>query len=212
MSVPTFVVHFNTGIDADYYKGSKTGTPVGSAATVNGKLELTYGDIRYVDYSAADNADHQQVGCIRFRFIPNYSGSPVDNRFLFFIGKDNSDVNKIALYHDSGGALRLNIYDENGDIIKNPNMGSWSPVSGTKYEFEFNWSLTTGSSKLFIDGVQKGIEITDMGIRSSDISILRIGSNNDGSESSNCSVDELLVFDEVQHTSDYTPETGEFDK
>ena len=60
--------------------GVLTGTGVGSPTISGNKLDLTGDTIKHVDYDAENNADMQQVGAIKFKIIPNYSGAPSSNK------------------------------------------------------------------------------------------------------------------------------------
>ena len=98
--------------------------------------------------------------------------------------------------------------DQNGATIFQSSLGNWYPIAGNSYEFEINYDLTNGATRVFIDGVQKGNTLSNTGVRSSNIRLLRIGkatNKNDTTWSANFKIDNLLVFSSPQHTSDYTP-------
>ena len=186
--------------------GSITGTAHGGASVSGGKLDLAYDDVRYVEYDATGNADSTQTGAVRFKYTPNYSGSPSANRTMFIISKALSVGNNlIHLRHQSTGSIQLVMRDYADANLIVANLGSWSPNSGQEYEIELNWNLTSGATRLFIDGVQQGSTQTATGTRDSNIGLLLIGSNYSGSDSSNFYIDDFIYFSTVQHTSNYTP-------
>ncbi len=202
----TFHANYNADVNGNWGGGVLTGTPFGGAAVSGGKLDLAHNDIRYVDYDADGNANSQQAGCIRFKFTPNYSGTPAVNSITpFRIFKAAGDTtNMVDLFHKNGnGDLYIRIKDQNDSfIIDSVDLGNWSPVSDVEYEFELNYDITTGATRLFIDGIQFGSTQTQTGTRSADIGLLRIGS---GSNPTNFKIDNLIVFNAVQHTANYTP-------
>lgn len=202
----TFGANYNSDINGNWGNGVLTGVPIGGAAVSGGKLDLTGGTAKYVDYDAALNADSQQRGTIKFKATPNYSGSPLINYYLFNISKQSgSNINQITLRHSTAGSLIFYIRDSAGNIITTGLTAVWSPTLGQEYEIELNWDITTGEQRLFIDGVQLGTTKTGTGTRSSDIGLLRIGAEADGVVFFDGKTDDLIIFSTVQHTANYTP-------
>lgn len=207
----TFYCSFDDSINADYGLGNLTGIATGNASVSDGKLNLAYDDVRYVDYNTTNNVDSQQTGCIRLKFTSNYSGSPSVDRTMFIISKAHADSkNLIHLRRRTTGMIQLYISDLDGTIIMNVDVGPWFPVVNNTYEFELNWDLTIGSTRLFIEGGQLGITITATGTRDSNIGIFRLGSNVAGVDKFNGWIDDVMVFNAVQHTSNYTPSATVF--
>lgn len=197
---------YNSDINLLWGGGTLTGTAVLGAGVSGGKLNLIFSDARYVDYDANLNADTQQVGAIKFKLTPNYTGSPAANKSFVTICKAASDgINYITPYHTTTGGFMVVVNDSTGSAIFNTNFGAWSPTSGVEYEIEFNWDITIGASRLFIDGVQLGSTETSTGTRDSNIGLLRVGSNFTGVLVSNFKIDDLVIYDAVQHTANYTP-------
>lgn len=202
----TFHANYNADINGNWGDGTLAGTPVGGAAVVDSKLDLAHDDVRYVDYDADLNADSQQTGCIRCKVTPNYSGTPTSTQIFCRIDKANGDTaNEVLLAHKDDGSLLVRIKDSADADIINASMGAWSPVLGTEYEFELNYDIATGATRLFIDGTQFGSTKTDTGTRDANIGLVRIGANITGTTTSNFLFDDLIVFSTVQHIADYTP-------
>lgn len=196
---------YASSIDLSWGGGSLTGTATGGAGVSGGELDLTYSDVRYVDYSATGNADSTQVGAWRMKFRPNYSGTPSSANIEIHLGESGSRNNQIQVAHITGsGKIRVVFYDTTGTLISTTDLGVFNPTSGTQYEMELNWDLTTGASRFFIDGIQSGATITSTGTRNA-ASIIRVGSNYDGTATSNFKADDIIFFPTVQHTADYTP-------
>lgn len=202
----TFHANYNSDVNGNWGGGVLTGTPIGGAAVSGGKLDLAHDDVRYLDYDADLNADSQQTGCIRFTVTPNYSGTPAATQVFFRIDKANGDTtNEVLIAHKDDGTLLLRIQNSVDASIIDASMGAWSPVSATEYEFEINYDITTGATRLFIDGIQTGSTETGTGTRDDNIGLIRIGANITGTTTSNFLFDNLIIFSTVQHTEDYTP-------
>ena len=164
----TFYAAYGSDINGNWGGGVLTGSGVGSPTVSGGKLDLKGGGVKYVDYDADLNADSQQVGCIRMRIAPNYTGAPAANRAICVITRaDAQDENQIFIDHQVTGNLRLRVWDGSG-IQQIVWTAAWSPTSGQTYEIELNWDFTTGATRIFIDGVQLGTTIATTMTRSSD--------------------------------------------
>ncbi|MCH6577472.1 MAG: hypothetical protein IH807_06560, partial [Proteobacteria bacterium] len=130
--------------------------------TPEGKLDLKGNTKQYVDYVATSNADSQQVGAVRFKVTPNYTGAPsTDTQFLFSISQAEGNVNNhLAVHHDiTSGNLRIAMNDQAG-VSNTVILGAWSPVAGVEVEFELNYDFNGGAQRLFLDGVQLGSTAT----------------------------------------------------
>jgi hypothetical protein len=199
---------YTNSVDLNWGDGTLTGNTIGGAAVSNGKLDLKYNDTRYVDYNADLNADSRQVGAVKMKITPNYSGAPASTQYFISISAAaNDDINEIAILHVTGsGDLDVRIKDSTGGFIFFSVFTSgWAPVSGTEYEIELNWDVTTGANRLFLDGVQQGPTDTNTGTRDSNIGLFRVGSSFDATSVSNFLIDDLIYFSTVQHTANYTP-------
>jgi hypothetical protein len=200
----TFGATYNSSINGNWGNGVLTGTAFGGASVLNGKLDLKGGS-KYVVYQALNNADSAQVGCVRLKYTPNYSGAPSLPRGLFSLSKTEATLqNAIYLYHHSNGNLYTAIYNASGVVIFNDSMGAWNPVSGTEYEIELNWDITTGASRLFIDGTQFGATITGTGVRTSEVVFCKIGAAYNSTLITDAEFDDVVIFSTVQHTANYT--------
>ena len=202
----TFGATYTNNINGNWGDGVLTGTAVGGASVSGGKLDLTGGGVKYVDYDANLNADSQQIGCVRLKYTPNYTGFPPTDYPVFSILKANGSTNNIImLRHETGGVWKIFIEDFTGSNIMSASLPSWSATSGIEVELELNWDLTTGATRFFINGIQWGTTQTDTGTRDENITVLRIGSNYNGVQVINAYIDDVLIFPTVQHTTNYTP-------
>lgn len=197
--------NYSTDINLNWGNGILTGTGIGGASVNTGLLDLT-GSTKYVEYSATANANSSQQGCIRFEFYPNYTGLPISTLSFFSIHKQNGNVsNLIFLNHNTAGNIILSIYNSSSiGIIASVNLGKWNQILYQKYEFELNYDLTLGATRLFIDGIQFGSTQTGIGTRDSNIFLLKIGADYNGVNRINGFFDNLIFFSTVQHTANYT--------
>lgn len=195
----TFFAPLSSIVDGAWGNGVLTGTLSGSTAFVGGKLNLTGGS---ATWAAAGNADSAQTGCVRFRVTPNYSGSP--SAYQVFVaeapasGIDDFD----EIFHAPDGSFHIFLSGTTGTIIVDANLGAWSPVAGTEYEIELDYDLTTGATRLFIDGVQFGATQTQTGSRSAPLD-LYLGRDT-ATYASNFKIRNLEIFSTVQHTANYS--------
>jgi hypothetical protein len=160
----------------------------------------------YVRYAAAGNADLTQIGTIRFKITPNYSGTPSTSLGIISIGNASTLPNLFVLRHvDTSGILNMAFWNSSGvSIFESTSV--WSPISGTEYEFSLNFDFTAGATRLFIDGTQFGSLQTQTGTRTSTASFVQIGDYIYGTPYlSNFSIRDLIIYNTVQHTADYTP-------
>lgn len=203
----TFYASYIADINGSWGNGILAGTAYGGASVSNGKLNLKNGTIQYIEYNADQNSDSQQTGCIRFKVIPNYTGSPVTQQvFIDIFQTDGIYRNRISIYHGTGGNLWIRIRDQNSTTKVNQGY-TWSPIANTEYEIELNWDGTIGATRLFIDGVQLGPTNTTTFIRNDLIGLMRIGANYNLSEQNpDFEINDMLIYSIVQHTANYTPD------
>ena len=201
----TFGANYTTDEDGVFGDGVLTGTLNGTATVSGGKLDLTGNVLKYVSYDPVDNFDSTTVGTIRMRITPNYSGNPTNDSIFFSISRnDASSDNMILLKQRPNGQVAVFMRSESTVSIMAATLATWVPVSGTEYEFELNWDITSGATRLFIDGVQFGSTQIDTGTRDTNVGLFRVGTFR-SSEVADFKVDDVLIFSTVQHTADYTP-------
>lgn len=202
----TFYGAYTTTMDGNWGNGALTATNNGGTLN-DGMLQLLGADTeKYVDYAAEENADSQQTGCFRIKIVPNYSGPPSSIQIFYRAGANGTNSNALGIQHSTTGQLALRVYNANATAATSLDLGPWSPVSGTEYEFELNWDIDSGATRLFIDGTQFGTTQTNTGTRSGAISLMRIGAPTilgSGLTNANFSVSSILMFSTVQHTANY---------
>lgn len=189
--------------------GSKSGTLGGDASvdTANSRLDLTGGNVSYIDYDASGgNANHAQVGSIETRLTSNFAGTPSSNLTLWEqINSPSSNLSRMGLQFRADGNLHVIIYDDSGDLVVSSDFGTISIPSGESRTILYTYNLTTGDVRVFNEGTQVGSKLTTVTTRdASQINTVRVGSNRDASAASNFYVDSVTVFDAVEKTASYT--------
>jgi hypothetical protein len=97
--------------------------------------------------------------------------------------------------------MGINAWNSGGSRVWNDNyFGKFYPVLGTEYDIEFNWDLTNGETRLFIDGVQLGNTVTTTFTRNN-VTSLALGLS---SNTSDLTIRDFGTYNTVQHTSNFT--------
>lgn len=194
---------FYDSMSLTYGGGNLTGTPVGTVSISGNKLSIGATAESYVSYSATGNCDFTNTGAIKFKLTPKYSGIPSTFRSWININNGDTTTNQIWLRHEATiGLIRVIIRTSTASLIMNYGFGNWTTnVSGTEYEIELNIDITTGATRLFIDGTQFGGTATNTGTRTSPDTLIVSSRTYPG----DCYIRDLMIFSTVQHTTNYTP-------
>ncbi len=185
--------------------GTVTGVATGNSQITNNRLDLTPDGVDYVRFTGSSNFGVGNTGCVRVKFTPNWSGTPSSHKIFLHIGVGTSNVNNITLLQSSTGQGSLTITDSTGAPIVTVALGLFVPVAGTTYEVEVNWDVTAGETRAFVNGVQFGTTQTDTGSRTNTADTMLIGTDRTLSYTSNSYVEDVAIYDTVQHTANYTP-------
>lgn len=201
----TFHSKFETK-DGNWGDGDLTGTFKGDASVSDGQLNSTANSPSAIEYDGASNMPSANKGCVRFEFTPNYSGSRTS--YLFAAAKGASDIDNMVRIFQIGTLIRWDIYNDAGASVKTVQTGNgFNPVAGTKYEIELNWDCDLGEYRLFINGVNINGLQTSAAATLGNRGIMRLGDNylTTNVAGADGKFDNLVVFDDVQHTANYTP-------
>lgn len=201
-----FGANFTSSANANF-GGSTAAAISNGAAAANGKLDLKGSTNKYATWIGLGNADGAiQIGAFRFKITPNYSGSPGSLQYFFTVFDEAGSYNNVIdIYHHPSGLLNFEVFDSAG--VKQVNiLVAWSPTAGQTYEFELNFDITAGASRIFIDGVQAGSTSSGTGTRTADIDFVRSGdAASTGSGNADFEIDDVMIFNAPQHTANYTP-------
>lgn len=203
----TFYAGFHGTFDADYGDGSLTATLSGTPVLGTYYASLV-GSGNFLSFSAPLNTSFTQVGTIRLDVTPLYSGAPGNNQNIISINSaPGSLIDLLEFRHDTGTSIfHYFVYDSAGSVIVNGSF-SWVPVSGTSYELEMDFDVTTGATRMFIDGIQQGATQTGTGTRGNSVTEFDIGNDYTGGATvPNFRVTNIILFDTVQHTANFPSE------
>jgi len=197
---------YSISVNFNWGDGVLVGTAVGGAGISGGKLDLTGGGVRYVQYNPAGNYNNSGIGCLRVKFTPNYSGSPVSSQNIVDIGNGIDSTNRFIFGHATSGNMFFNIFNGLATIFVSSIFGVWSPTIGVEYELEINWDVISGATRLFIDGIQFGATKTETGTCPMiGLTQFLVGTDNMKSNQANCKIDNFVMFTSVQHIANYIP-------
>lgn len=195
---------FTNNENLNYATGSTAGSLVLNATITNNRLQCINSDYSYCEINP-DLTGLTQQGAIRFKYTPNYSGIPAGARQLIDLYDiAGSNFNLIRINHDNAGKLVVLLKNNTGATIGTIFTAVWLPTQGQEYEIELNFDFTAGSQKIFVDGILKG-SMTQTGTRVPMAGKIRVMGALDGPIASNGSVSDLIIYNAVQHTSNYTP-------
>lgn len=150
-----------------------------------------------------------QKGTLRIKVTFDYSGSPPALRYIFATGNTivaNGLGSLIELHHDVSGNMILGTRNEIGSGTINSNLGSFSPVAGTEYEFELDIDSSALNGKLFINGAILGsVSVVSVGANPTR-DFFYFGTYYLSNFTSSIFIRDIEIFNSVQHSSDFTSE------
>jgi len=155
-------------------------------------------NIAYELNLAPDIPDEQ--GCIRFRYTHDSDGAKLN---YFIVTLWDSVPKQIVIVVNPDGTTNVEL---GGALAQTSIATGFS--DDTQYTLELNWDYTdTQVARFFVDGTQKGVNFDLSGVApgyEADYHTVTMEVAGDATLSDRrCAVDNLLVFNEVQHTSNY---------
>lgn len=144
---------------------------------------------------------------IKLKYTPNYTGNAGANVNIFTIynGTDNKDRFDLT-NSPSGNNFRFRLYNSIGNVIIGTlASGNFAAVTGVEYEIEVTIDAGAGIVKIFLDGILTGTQSIGTWVRGSAVSQLWIGAANIVYNITNASFDDVIAYDNIQHTASYTP-------
>ncbi len=200
---------YSTDLDFTVSQDIATGTCSGGTCIVSGGIvQLSSSRILYT--GTTNYGGTEQIGCIRIGFIPNFTSSPSSVTYIYTLGAGPL-ANSIMLYMNPANTnLRLRIVDSSGVNIFDGDVGFYNAIAGVFNDIELNYSLTAGQTRLFVDGAQVGSTLTNTGTRTF-VTAVYIGSRWTGDLSASFGCSYFTLFNQIQHTSNYTPDSGQYD-
>lgn len=211
------IIYLNELIYADFSSdtfarrsvGPSSSAIIGNGSVASGVVDLTGGTLNYVQYNGANVSTLENTGCIRVDMIPNYTGAPSATVALFSVTSPIGINNIFQVSHSAvSGNFFMQFFDTTGGSIFQVSPAQWFPVAGVSYNIEINFDVTVGETRLFIDGVQQGSTITSTGTRVGVADFLSLGTDQGQAFKTDAKFDNFQVFNSVQHTVNFTPETS----
>lgn len=185
--------------------GSLIGTLSGGASVAGNKLLMNNAISKWgFDPSGFTIPDHN-ILTIRFKYTPNYSGTPAANQGMYREAGTSTTHNMIEMRHISGSGnltivFRNSAGSGQGTLTA---ISGWSPVSGTTYEIELNLNSTLGEARLFVDGIQQGPTHPNSYVRDNDYIEGFFGST---TLVQNFEIKDFQRFNTVKHTANFASE------
>lgn len=200
-------VKYTSNVNVSWSKiGGDTAVLNGTPTIVSGQLACS--GAQGVVYETTANL--YSIGTVKFKYTPNYTGSPLQNENMASI-EQRSGVgnNRLILTHSpSGDNFRITLTEGNNNPIYTAAAIGSSGLnlqSGTQYEIELNWDSVTGIIRVFIGGNLNGSLSPGPWTFNSETMDLNVGATTNIYNSANASFDDVSLFDMVQHTANYTP-------
>src|SRR3989338_6562920 len=219
----TFYHRLNSNDTATYSVGNQT--PIATGGTfVSGKFNNAslFNPTGGYGFSILGGVDPGYKGTVSFWYRPNYNGTVqgADDYMLRIINQTgNANLLQIYTASGSGGQLVFQPYNNAASALQcNTQTNTWNNIIKDRwYHLEFAWDFSTSKCYIFIDGIGKPLQNsgTLSGNRSviagsATVSDLVIGSfDYNSANTANGTIDEVKIFNTVQHTSNFTPE-GDF--
>ena len=141
------------------------------------------------------------LGGVTESIMPN---APEDDIAFLSFRETGNNNNAIDFHHTTDSHIKINMYDKNGDLIINEDLGMWSNKH-TEFSFmEFSFNDDMGF--FFIDGKLKKVFMLDIDRIDGNTYLILQGN---GNNKSHC-FDEIAIFNEVQHKKGYELKTTTF--
>lgn len=160
-----------------------------------GSLDLNGGYEKYISYDVDNVFTMVQKGAITFYVKCNYIGTPTSKVTLLSIG-DETNKNKIEIFHETDGDLTAKIYDQNGGLVVDLSF-TWQANTNWN-EITLSFDLSEGESRLFLNGTEYVLS-NGVGIRTNPVGKIIVGG-----EYSDFSIDDLIMFSFNKYVSDYS--------
>lgn len=198
-----FYATYNSSTTADYIK---TGNPVPivtGPVTIDTSIKnCGAGSVKFPAGSPGSRLHYSggvagmtNVGCVRFWM---YLGTTV---FLGSLFVSRPSTNRIQIFRSAGDSIVAHVFAAGSQVFSFsvPNV-----ARNTWIHCELNFDISGGNSRLFLDGVEKGYS-SNTGSRSAS-SNFRLAQSTFGEDLAY--LDDLQIFNTVQHTANFTPACG----
>ncbi|MEZ4871269.1 MAG: LamG-like jellyroll fold domain-containing protein [Bdellovibrionales bacterium] len=127
-----------------------------------------------------------------------------------FVVRDDSNNSEITIKVDSSGNIHA-VTTTSGSVTTDTNFGLIPISNSQEIEIEYDYDFQGGTQRMFVNGVQIGAPSSVTGtliFLNSNGTRIVVGSD-EGSEPITGDFDDLQIFANVQHTSDFSGEVPE---
>ena len=148
------------------------------------------------------------AGAVRFRVTPHYSGAPSDFQIFLDLSKtgsylgDSGNNNIIEIANTPSNNIYLGVVVNGNGISDGTPVVGWSPTAETTYEFEADWD--SGHFYFFVQGTLVSTLLGSYSWVGSNFVYAVVGQNYHGTDNNNFDLNELDIFNAVQHTTGYS--------
>jgi hypothetical protein len=129
------------------------------------------------------------------QYLPN---APTEDVEIFEFYNETDNSNRMQFINSTDAHLYLKMWNGSGDLKVNHDLGIWNNEQYTWYAFEINWNKTI--SEVFLDGDL--VDAFKTGFTRGNDTAFFISSGS----SDYYGFDELIIYDQPQHSEDYTVE------
>jgi len=203
IGTPTNYFNVNAFWDSTNKLFDLTDTTAGSALSLNDDS----GRDGVTPLTPTAHFNFGEIGTVRAKITLPYNGSPSTDNFIFSTGGSTTLAgfgSLITLRHSSAGSLILSTRNSGGGGEIVATLGSYVAVAGETVEWEFSINSTVGTCELYLDGVLFGSGSVRLGANPRDY--FYFGADYTGAFTSELSVEDIQIFNEIQHTSNFTGE------
>ena len=205
----TLFVSYHASIDGWRGDGVLTGTAFGGASISGGKLDLKGNTIQYVRYESALNVPISSVGTYSVEYIPNYTGLPATERYVFAHTEGVGLNNVIEINQRTDGRIWSYIYDSSGvSIAVMVSANVFPATAGVPIHIELDLNLA-GTTRLFVNGALEA-STANTGTRN-EPAYLYVGTNRAALTAAECEIGFVQLFSTVKHTAAFTPAGEPYD-
>jgi len=176
--------------------GGKVGNCVDLGNTIHDSLE----------WSAAGTVDGVTTEVtVSFWFKPGYAGAPPAHQFITALTDGVGSTNRFYLIHNALGDLAVTTSDSAAAAVVTISA-VFVPVAGTWYHIEASFNSITGAHYFFIDGTLIGSSTVPF-TRTNTAKYLQLGKYPGFANTNDFMIDELKIYDTIQHRADFVPTT-----
>ena len=182
--------------------GQNANSLIGGATVSGGVCDLTGASGKRLNMPGSNGFDAVgNAGCIRFSIISPYTGNPSATEQILEYDATTGNNNAIFISQNTGGNFIIDVRDSSGAAHQFV-TSSVSRTTGVPLVCELNFDFS-GTTRFYVDGTNRGSLNTSSWTRVAESGTFKWGG---ATGTGNFSIDDIIVFDAVQHTTDHAGE------